>query len=864
MPETDAKKMQSLAEAIKKMLKSEGVKGRTQRKTINEALQQLLHEQEGKPTSEAWVGAEDASEQKLPSAPNHDLRISGPASGPSPAVPSKQPCGYGATLIATSVFLPSAAAVFTMAVVLVEWLVGHRYVYSLAPLWAALSALGVWLVFAGFCREAADARHAIPSSYGELLPRLAELKTRLKYFGPAAESAKDLCKKTAYYEARRENREIGKELAARGFTWLLATGYSRVWGRLYHAEEAMIEVMPRQKVLEGAYYDEARLEGSDIPNREDLLAKLRKAVVTLDPSAQKYLKSTAGLTLPPALAIGTTALAGGTVAGRYCASLLATGGVPPYQWAVIGGAIPEALVLSSAGALCGTPLNDGHAHFTLQLTDSAGVAVQKDFDLLIGPSTSATTPDLTIGTPRRLPCGTVDEDYVERLFATGGTPPYTWKELPGGSKSRIPQGMSLSKEGVLSGKPVTDDPGEFEVEVMDSANPAPEQVRRKFVLLVKPAGTAAVPAGGTEPEQLARAALRHVRTAINGYRNDRWNGLIQARNHLLATFALTTMVIFALLATAVMCGAPRKQIIAATVFYLVGATVGLCNRLRNESQAVSAVLDYGLSAARRITLPLFSGLGALGGLLFVAYLPFAAPVFAPESSTPLAISTDMNLPPYTLQKSYRTTLLATGGTRPYEWTITEDTKNAVPPDLTLTKAGLLSGTPKEARQRDRFVARVTDSTGVTFSKQFLLRPSKPPAATGGKGDAQVSTPGTGTGGEAAAKEDGAPAATRAADSPGKKADQGSKTTTAAQQTDASNAQQNEDTGVARSAMSEKVAQAPAKLEDVFDLQKNLIGILVAMVFGLAPGMLFDRLQQQADRYKADLKSSQPAEGTSKS
>jgi hypothetical protein len=31
---------------------------------------------------------------------------------------------------------------------------------------------------------------------------------------------------------------------------------------------------------------------------------------------------------------------------------------------------------------------------------------------------------------------------------------------------------------------------------------------------------------------------------------------------------------------------------------------------------------------------------------------------------------------------------------------------------------------------------------------------------------------------------------------------------------------------------------------------------VAAVFGLTPGLLFDRLLQQADKYKADLKSSQ--------
>jgi putative Ig domain-containing protein len=50
------------------------------------------------------------------------------------------------------------------------------------------------------------------------------------------------------------------------------------------------------------------------------------------------------------------------------------------------------------------------------------------------------------------------------------------------------------------------------------------------------------------------------------------------------------------------------------------------------------------------------------------------------------------------------------------------------------------------------------------------------------------------------------------------------------------------------------------LEEVFDLGKNLLGLLVAAIFGLAPGLLFDRLQQQVDTYRADLKSSQAGQG----
>jgi hypothetical protein len=57
------------------------------------------------------------------------------------------------------------------------------------------------------------------------------------------------------------------------------------------------------------------------------------------------------------------------------------------------------------------------------------------------------------------------------------------------------------------------------------------------------------------------------------------------------------------------------------------------------------------------------------------------------------------------------------------------------------------------------------------------------------------------------------------------------------------------------------AQAPAQaLADVYDLALNRLALLVAAIFGLAPGLLTARLQQQVDRLERDLQRSEP--GTS--
>ncbi|HXC79597.1 MAG TPA: putative Ig domain-containing protein [Candidatus Acidoferrum sp.] len=50
----------------------------------------------------------------------------------------------------------------------------------------------------------------------------------------------------------------------------------------------------------------------------------------------------------------------------------ATGGTPPYQWALSAGTLPSGLSLSSAGQVSGTPSAPGHPTLTAQVTDSAG------------------------------------------------------------------------------------------------------------------------------------------------------------------------------------------------------------------------------------------------------------------------------------------------------------------------------------------------------------------------------------------------------------------------------------------------------------------------------------------------------------
>jgi hypothetical protein len=84
--------------------------------------------------------------------------------------------------------------------------------------------------------------------------------------------------------------------------------------------------------------------------------------------------------VPPA--IFTTTLPGGADATPYNGSgftLVATGGTPPYTWAVVSGALPTGLTLSAGGLISGIPSVVGTVTFTfsVRVTDSVGGTATK-------------------------------------------------------------------------------------------------------------------------------------------------------------------------------------------------------------------------------------------------------------------------------------------------------------------------------------------------------------------------------------------------------------------------------------------------------------------------------------------------------
>ena len=132
-----------------------------------------------------------------------------------------------------------------------------------------------------------------------------------------------------------------------------------------------------------------------------------------------------------------------------------------------------------------------------------------------------------------------------------------------------------------------------------------------------------------------RAGLRRIRQTVNEFRDSRRAGLVRARNNLFGTVLFTAMNAYVLLGIAMIMGAGRPQILAATVFYLVGACVGLFRQLAAAGSAdTHSEEDYGLATARLIHTPLFSGLAGVGGVVLTLIALAVTPRPATPSSTP--------------------------------------------------------------------------------------------------------------------------------------------------------------------------------------------------------------------------------------
>lgn len=138
----------------------------------------------------------------------------------------------------------------------------------------------------------------------------------------------------------------------------------------------------------------------------------------------------------------------------------------------------------------------------------------------------------------------------------------------------------------------------------------------------------------------SRAILRQVRHAINEFRDNRREGLIRARNSLFATAFYTGLISYLILSFAVILEVTRTPLVAGITYFLVGAVVGLFSYLRIAS-ARDAITeeDYGLTYARLLQLPLFSGIAGGFGVVITGLIGDLVPTTHGSTQAPAVVPT---------------------------------------------------------------------------------------------------------------------------------------------------------------------------------------------------------------------------------
>lgn len=188
------------------------------------------------------------------------------------------------------------------------------------------------------------------------------------------------------------------------------------------------------------------------------------------------------------VSIDTAPLADAVGGSAYSHAFTATGGIGPYAFTLVADTLPNGMTLSPAGVLSGTPTQAGSFAFTVQATDvSTGTgpfSTQRAVTLVVQAPQIAFTVDVlqpvTFGTAAS-----------QTLQATGGTAPYSYVITAG----TLPQGMTLSSAGLLSGTATETGRFTITVEVRDANGFTASSA---YELVVEPA-TQAITAFASNP-----------------------------------------------------------------------------------------------------------------------------------------------------------------------------------------------------------------------------------------------------------------------------------------------------------------------------------------------------------------------------
>ena len=459
----------------------------------------------------------------------------------------------------------------------------------------------------------------------------------------------------------------------------------------------------------------------------------------------------------------------------YSATLAASGGTTPYSWSLTSGTLPAGLTLNAAtGAITGTPTATANGiSLTFKVTDSGSPAQSQSATLTmtIAPTT------LSIATTT-LPSGQVGTAYSATLAASGGTTPYSWSLTSGtlpagltlnaatgaitGTPTATANGISLTFKVTDSSSPAQSQSATLTLTIVAPSGTIAAVQRDIFTSLtcapVCPTETiastgagnllfvAALNAGnGSAPANIANisctpscgtwiypgaacrawsaqsagedcayvlsssAGATSITVTMSATSNQSQSLSFREYHSTAGGFGLSGGPSASLLSACTSCLTPNISVTGNNVL-IAGGTPD--HGFTGMAAPFGGVQFDGYGAIVGDNLNTTSGTGATltenaSGVASVFTIGFMSPAGA------LSILTS-SLPSGQVGTAYSATLAASGGTTPYNWSLTSGT---LPAGLTLNAAtGAITGTPTATANATSLTFTVTDSSSPTQSK----------------------------------------------------------------------------------------------------------------------------------------------------
>jgi len=386
------------------------------------------------------------------------------------------------------------------------------------------------------------------------------------------------------------------------------------------------------------------------------------ATITATSVADTTKTGTATITVPAAPSITSiSANLASSVGSAYAVTLAGSGGIAPYTWTLSNGLLPSCLTMTSGGAISGTIMASCAGTYTptFTMTDSGTPTALKATTQLTMVIASA-TPISFIGTMP--PAGTYNVAYSGSSAATGGAGALTYALTTG---SGLPTGLTLNPAtGAIIGTPTTVGSYSFAVSASDgygdTATSAPHSLVVSYPAMQ--ITTATLPVGyiGSNYSSTVLAATGGAGVASN------YSWTVASGSSLPAGLMLST--------AGVISGMPSGSAATTNVALMVTDST--------STQSATVTLPIQIKSAVSITASTLPT-GYVGSLY---------------ASTQLA---------------------ATGGSGTYStWTLVNG--SSLPAGLSLSNAGVITGTPNGSAGTSNFTARVTDSASNTATASFSI------------------------------------------------------------------------------------------------------------------------------------------------